>query len=152
MLLAALLLVSMVGCSNNAQEAGIVIDDVWARESPTADGNGAVFMTLKNSGAEADALVGASAAICEAVELHETTMENDVMRMQPVPGQRIDLPAGGEATLKPGGLHVMLMGLKQQLQPGQRFTLSLQFEKAGERQVEVEVRPLEETDADAMGG
>lgn len=144
-LLAAIL--SLSACSVNTPEsdigAGIVVEDVWARQSPMAEGNGAAFMVIKNTGSEADTLVGANTDISDVVELHETIMEEDVMRMRPIEGQRLAIPAGGEVMLKPGGLHVMFIGLNQQLKPDDTFQVVLVFEKAGEQPVDVTVRKMD---------
>jgi copper(I)-binding protein len=96
-------------------------------------------MTLVNQGGEADRLVAAQTEVAQVVELHESKLEGDVMKMQPVEGG-IPVPAKGEVELKPGGLHVMLIGLKQSLNEGDRFLVTLEFEKSGPLQVEAEVR------------
>lgn len=127
-----------------AQESGpagapkIMVMEPWSRPSPAMAGNGAVYMTLVNEGGSDDVLVGAETDVAEVVELHETKMEGDVMKMQPVPN--IPVPAGGSAKLEPGGLHVMLINLKEELKPGDKVTLILQFEKSGPITVEAEVR------------
>jgi len=108
-----------------------------------AEGNGAVYMIIKNTGGADDALVGVESSVSKVAEIHETTMENDVMKMRPVEGQRLAVPAGGQVELKPGGYHIMLMGLKKQLQPGDKIELVLKFEKSGEKKIEAEVRKVE---------
>jgi len=138
---------SLSACSVNTPEidtgSGIVIEDVWARQSPMAEGNGAAFMIIKNNGSKADTLVGAKSDISDVVELHETIMEDDVMRMRPIEGQRLEIPAGGEVMLKPGGLHVMFIGLNQQLKPDDTFQVVLVFDKSGEQTVDVTVRKMD---------
>ena len=83
-------------------------------------------------------MTGAQSDVAEAVELHETKMENDVMRMQPVAS--VEVPAGGQVTFEPGGLHIMLIGLQRELEAGDRFKITLQFEESGTLTVEVSVR------------
>lgn len=96
-------------------------------------------MTLKNQGQSDDTLLSAKTDAAKTVELHETKMdENDVMRMQPVPN--IPLPAGGSVMLKPGGLHMMLIGMQKELAPGDKISLTLTFEKTGPITVEAEVQ------------
>jgi copper(I)-binding protein len=136
------LVVMMAACGASGPE--IRVEEVWSRPAATmgggeAGGNGAVFMRLVNRGREADRLIGAQTDVAEVVELHESTMEGDVMKMQPVEGG-IEVPAKGDVELKPGGLHVMLIGLKQNLQEGDRFSVTLEFEKSGTQTVEAEVR------------
>ncbi|MER3405214.1 MAG: copper chaperone PCu(A)C [Chloroflexota bacterium] len=98
----------------------------------------AAYMVIRNEGAQSDRLVRAETDVAETVELHESRMESGVMKMQPVEG--IDVPAGGSVELKPGGLHIMLIGLKRELRVGDRVELVLHFEKAGDIAVEAEVR------------
>lgn len=118
--------------------AGIIVADVWARESPMATTMGAVYMRIDNSGTADDALTGASAAVAGTVEIHETKNEGGVMSMSKVDG--IPVPAGGSAELKPGGYHVMLIGVTAPLKAGDRFPVTLQFANAGAITVEAEVR------------
>ncbi len=101
--------------------------------------NSAIFLTLSNRGPAADRLVAAQAAVSEAVEIHETRMEGDVMMMRQVTGG-IEIPAGGQVDLKPGGYHIMLIGLTQDLVAGERFPVTLQFANAAPLTVEAEVR------------
>jgi len=100
---------------------------------------GVVYLTLINEGREADRLISAASDVAETVEFHETKMEGDVMKMQPLP-EGIEVPAGGQVELKPGGYHIMLINLKRDLKVGDRFTVTLEFEKSGTLNVEVEVR------------
>jgi len=119
--------------------AKIQVIDAWARAGAAAMGNGAAYMILRNNGDTADRLVKVESDVAGAVELHKSSMEGGMMKMTPV--ENIEVPAkGGQAELKPGGLHVMLIGLKRELRAGETIKLKLQFEKAGAQEVEVEVR------------
>jgi copper(I)-binding protein len=100
--------------------------------------NGAVYMELKNDGGAADAVLSADSDVADAVELHESKMEGDVMKMSPI--EKIEVPAGGATTLKPGGIHVMLIGLKGDLAVGDTFQLTLNFENSGAKTIDVEVK------------
>ncbi len=107
----------------------------WARA--TVGPAGGAFLSIENKGAAADRLLSASSPVAKTVEIHNHIKDGDIMRMRPVDG--IDLPAGGKVELKPGGYHVMLMGLNKPLKEGERFPLTLQFEKAGKIDVEIAV-------------
>jgi len=124
------------------QSAGssIRIEDPWARPATMMEGRSvsAVYMVIHNEGAQTDRLVRAESDVSEVVELHQTKMEGGMMKMEPV--QAIDVPAGSQVELKPGGLHVMLIGLKRELAVGDRLTVTLYFERAGDLQVQAEVR------------
>ncbi len=101
-------------------------------------GTGAVFMLLVNDGGEADRLIGGKTDVAKVVEIHETVMEGEVMKMKMLP-DGLEVPAGGEVLLKPGSYHIMLIGMQQDLKPGDTFKLELEFEKSGSIQVEPEV-------------
>jgi copper(I)-binding protein len=142
-LLVVLTLAAQCGpAASPAQEQGVTASDIFARVTTE---NGAVYMTLQNDSSSDDALIGAETDVAKTVELHETKMdENDVMQMRPV--ANIPIPAGGSATLQPGGLHVMLIDMQKELAPGDKFSLTLTFEKAGPITVEAEVK-----EGDMMG-
>lgn len=143
-LIAGLCLLLSAACASNKSGPDLRFEDVRVRSSPLAEGNGSAYLTIKNRGNEADALIGVSAAVSEAAEIHEMAMEGDVMKMRPIAGQRLEIPAGGEVELKPGGLHIMLMGLKEKLEVGKTVELKLMFEKSGEQRLTAEVRSSEE--------
>jgi periplasmic copper chaperone A len=109
----------------------LVIENPWARESVTR--TGAVYLTVRNGGNQGDRLIGVSAEVADKAMLHSSVMQDGVMRMSSV--DAVEIPAGGEAVLEPGGLHVMLIGLKAPLEEGKSFALTLEFANAGEVQV-----------------
>ncbi|HSO46634.1 MAG TPA: copper chaperone PCu(A)C [Rhizobiaceae bacterium] len=96
------------------------------------------YMNISNSGSAGDRLVTGSADFAGKVEIHEMAMEGDVMKMRPVEGG-LEIPAGGSVELKPGGFHVMFIGLKEQMKPGEKRKATLVFEKAGEVEIEFDV-------------
>ena len=116
----------------------ISAEDAWARE--TAGGStGAAYVTIANKGG-ADELVGVRATIGQAM-LHESRMEDGIMRMRAVPADDgLIVPSNGKLSLAPGGAHVMLTGLDRPLKAGDRFRLTLLFDKARPETVTVEVR------------
>ncbi len=117
---------------------GIAVSQPWARATAPGAPAGAAYLTVTNSGKEADRLVAASSPAAKTTELHTHIHDNGVMRMRPV--EAIDVPAGGTVALKPGGLHVMLMGLTQPLSQGSTVDVTLTFEKAGKVTVPVAVQ------------
>jgi copper(I)-binding protein len=114
----------------------IDIGHPWARPTAAGQKAGGGYLKLTNAGG-ADRLVSASSEVADSVELHSMSMDGNVMRMRQVAG--IDLPAGQTVELKPGGFHIMFMGLKAPLKEGSKFPVKLKFEKAGEVVVEVKV-------------
>lgn len=124
----------------------------WARPSTGGMPNSAAYALLLNL-TDADAtLISASAAVSDAVELHEMVMgDGDVMRMQPIEGGVV-VPAGGYAQLKPGGMHVMFIGLTQELQPETTMDLMLTFESGEVIELTVPIREPMEGEMPAPGG
>lgn len=129
-----------------AEGAAIVVEGAWARTSPMGHGmgetmapsRGAAYLVIRNTGTEDDVLLGASSDVAATTEIHESYMEGDTMMMRPV--ERIEVPAGGEVVLEPGGYHVMFIDLKEPLVAGATVEVTLRFEKAGAVTVEAEVR------------
>jgi copper(I)-binding protein len=130
----------------------IQLENAWARRAPSmvqggqssqggdamAAGNGAVYVTISNHGSEADALLSASTDVATTAELHATVEQDGKMVMRPLP--KFDVPAGGKLEMKPGSYHIMLLGLKQDLKPGEAVNIGLSFEKAGQMSVEAPVK------------
>jgi hypothetical protein len=112
------------------------VEDAWARPTVAGQAGGGGF--LKITSPTPDRLISASATVSRTVELHTMQMDGNVMRMREVPA--IEIPAGQTVELKPGGFHVMFIGLTQTLDVGATFPLTLRFEKAGEVKVDVTVR------------
>lgn len=140
MLLTAL---ALAGCGGK-QGPDIRISDAWARPSPRMATSGAVYMVIANKGGEDDALIGVEGDVSDALEIHEMSIdENNVMRMKPVEGQRLVIPAKGKVELKPGGYHIMLIGLKQPLKEGQEIEITLKFEKSGDIKVKAPVKMMD---------
>jgi periplasmic copper chaperone A len=118
-----------------AQPAQLEVNNAWAGATPGKSEIGAAYLTIQSP--TADRLVSASSPVAKKAELHTMSMQGMVMKMRPITG--LDIPAGQPVTLKPGGEHIMLMGLNQPLHEGQSFPLTLDFEKAGPRTVTVTV-------------
>lgn len=144
--IAALQVAALGGAAADDFEAGALrIDDPWTRPSAGGAKTGAAYFEIENTGKTADRLVSAKTDIAERVELHESIEEAGVAKMQALK-DGIAVPAGGEAKLKPRGMHVMLLGLKQKLDEGQSFPMTLTFEKQGDVQIQVEVETEDHDD------
>ena len=137
---AALLVTALL--SNLATAADYTLGDLaihkpWARASIGQAQAGAAYVTVMNKGSLPDRLIAAEGEVANRVELHTHMMEDGVMKMRPV--KAIEVAPGEPAVLKPGGLHIMLMGLKAPLVQGQSFPLTLVFEKAGRVEIEIPI-------------
>ncbi len=130
-LTAVVAMAALLGQAPALAQSAVQVLDPWAR--PTSPGQPVAggFMRIVG-GAAGDRLLSASASVSDRVELHTMRMDGDVMRMREV--DAIDVPAGQTVELKPGGLHLMFMGLKAPLQAGTRIPVTLRFERAGEVQ------------------
>lgn len=115
------------------------VEAAWARPTVAGQSGGGGFLKI-TGGSAGDRLVGVSAGISKAVELHTMEMDGNVMRMRQIDG--IDVPAGATVELKPGGRHVMFVGLTQTLKNGASFPLTLKFQKAGDMKVEMKVMSM----------
>ncbi|MBN2470223.1 MAG: copper chaperone PCu(A)C [Anaerolineae bacterium] len=155
--LTALLVVS--GCA--PAESNLAVTDPWARAATVESmaeenstmaesednagamaGSGAVsaaYMGISNTGGAADRLISASTDAAGVVEIHTVEMENDIMRMRPLP-DGLEIPAGETVTLQPGGYHIMLMDLQHDLTAGESITLLLTFESGKELTVSAPIR------------
>jgi copper(I)-binding protein len=127
----------------SAQTNQIEVSNAWARATPAKAENGVAYVTILSP--TPDRLLSASSPAAKKAELHTMEMAGMVMKMRPIAG--LDIPAGQPVALKPGGEHIMLIGLQQPLREGQSFTLTFNFEKAGARTVSVAVEK-----AGAMSG
>ena len=135
--LAAALVGSVGPATSKTRAASIEAQDAWAR--PAQAGASAGFMALRNVGARPDRLIGAASPWVERVEVQATSMAGAVMRMRPVVGG-LEIAPGRSVTLAPGGYHLMLIGLKRPLKPGDQAPLTLQFERAGPVRIHLTVR------------
>jgi copper(I)-binding protein len=110
------------------------IDHPWSRATPKGAKIGAGYVSIKNTGSTADRLVGGSFADTGKVEVHQMTMDQGVMKMRPVTGG-VEIKPGETVELKPDGLHLMFVDLKQPLKKGEQVDATLEFEKSGKVQV-----------------
>jgi periplasmic copper chaperone A len=120
--------------------SGIEVSNTWMRPA-MKDGNGAVYFLLQNHSAGRYELTGVTSDAAQAVEMHESSMEGDVMKMQQV----TSIPIPGKASIEfaPGGLHVMLIGLNEDLQVGDEIQVTLHFTEHEDILVTVPVQEME---------
>jgi copper(I)-binding protein len=140
LLLAAALTASLSSAS--ASEALDILDP-YVRAVPAGQDQTAAYMTLRNGGQKNLALTQAASPAARAVELHTVVDEGGLKKMRPVP--KIDIKAGAETRLQPGGLHIMLIGLKEPLKEGANVALTLTFDDGRRQDVRAPVRAVEAT-------
>lgn len=136
MRLHSLILAGLLALTGTAWADSVKIDNAWARATAPGQKVAAAFANLT---ADSDMrLVRAESPVAETVELHTMAMENGVMIMRQV--QAIDLPKGQMVSLKPGGLHIMLIGLKAPLKAGEKIPLRLLLRAGEGKEIPLEIR------------
>jgi len=129
------LLVVFAACTGSAPSPSITVVDPFAPEPVTGD-VGAVYATLRNDGNTPDTLDGASADIAAMAHLHRMTGTGGT-QMRGL--TEVEIPVGGSLRLAPGGLHLMLMELRERPTAGDTFTVTFRFRHAGSVEVRVPV-------------
>jgi copper(I)-binding protein len=119
--------------ADDVKLGALTVHAPWARASIGAAKAGAAYFTVYNEGEEVDRLVAVASPVAKHAGLHTNLIEDGVAKMRPV--EAVEVAPGEPAVLRPGGLHVMFMGLKAPLVEGEKFPLTLTFERAGEIEV-----------------
>jgi copper(I)-binding protein len=135
------MLASLCAIANAAPVSGqdsVMVGDAWAPPSLAGARSGVAYLSVMNHGGPADRLLGASTPVAAKAELHGDELKDGVMSMRRV--GPLALAPGEVITLTPGGLHLMLLGLRQPLKPGEHFPITLTFEHHAPITVEADVR------------
>lgn len=135
----ALIATLMFVISTQVSAADITIKDAYVRAVAPGQTNSAAYMTIHNHAAEDRTLVAIESPAAEGAELHENIYENDMVKMRRVEGG-LTIKAQGMVTLQPGRLHLMLIGLKQKLVPGEMIQLTFKFNDGTTQQFHAEIR------------
>ena len=130
----------IVGSAQEYRLDPFLIDRPIARATAPGATTGVVFFTISNAGKTTDRLLRASTPIAAGVALHQMAVDEGMMKMRAVPS--LELRPGARLELQPGGYHLMLLGLKQPLKAGEKFPITLIFERAGALTVPVQVEAL----------
>jgi copper(I)-binding protein len=138
---AAMALAAPAALAHDYKAGAIEIGHPWARATPRGASVAAGYLKLTNAGSTPDRLVGGTSEAAGGVEIHEMTMTDGVMHMRPLK-DGLELKPGQTVELKSGSFHLMMVGLKQQLQQGQRIKGTLIFEKAGPVDIEYQVEGI----------
>ena len=124
---------------DDSKKAEIVIRDGWVQEGPPSQKITAAYMVIENHGQADVALKSASTSAADVIELHKMELADGLMKMRRV--DSINIPAGGKAELKPGGYHLMVIGLKQPLKEGDMVSISFEFSDEERQTIKLPVKP-----------
>ena len=127
--------------ADDVAAGSVKISAPWARATPKGAAVGVGYMTITNNGSAPDRLSGGVSDVSNRFEIHEMTMDNGVMRMRPI-AKGIEIKPGQSVELKPGGNHVMFVGLKKPFAQGEHVKATLAFEKAGKVDVDFTVESI----------
>ncbi|SNZ08650.1 hypothetical protein SAMN06265182_1373 [Persephonella hydrogeniphila] len=133
-----ILLVLLTGFLFNVFAQEVIIKDPWVRAVPPTAKNSALFMVIENNSDKTEVLKSVKTDISKMVMIHKTVKQGDIMKMVHV--HELQIPPHSKVELKPGGLHIMLMGLKRPLKVGEILEFKLVFKNAGEITVEAPVK------------
>ena len=130
-----------VGTIQAQSTSSISIEKPFSRATPGGAKVGAGYMTIVNKGAAPDRLVSVASPAADKVEIHEMSMQDNVMKMRELAGG-LPIEAGKSVSLAPGGYHLMLLGLKAPLKQGDKIPVTLTFAKAGKVEVTLDVQGI----------
>ena len=136
----ALALAAVQVLAHNHEKGDIQVRHPWSRATAPGAKVAAGYMEIRNNGRQPDRLLSVSTAAAQRVELHVTQRDGEVLRMRQV--KSFEIPARERFTLGPGGAHLMLVDVVQPLKKGDRFSMKLRFERAGELEIQVEVQEI----------
>lgn len=125
---------------HNHEKGDIQIRHPWARATPPGAKVGAGYLEIRNNGSQPDRLLSASTPVAKRVEMHITEHAGDVAKMRQL--RAFEVPGRERLSLTPGGAHLMLVDIVQPLKKGERFPMTLRFERAGEIEVQFEVQEM----------
>lgn len=137
--------------AEDATSGSVKISAPWTRATPKGAQVGAGYMTITNTGSAPDRLVGGASEVASDFEIHEMHMDNGVMRMRQIT-KGLEIKPGQSVELKPGGNHVMFLGLKKPLAQGEHVKATLAFEKAGKVVVDFTVESIGAQKPGSAGG
>src|SRR6267154_1149777 len=127
--------------AEEVKAGNLVISQAWSRATPGGAKIAGGYLTIENKGSTPDRLVGGAGEVAAKVELHEMAMNNGVMTMRPL-DKGLTIEPGKAVKLAPGGLHLMLIDLKNPLKQGDKVPLTLEFEKAGKVNLSLDVQGI----------
>jgi periplasmic copper chaperone A len=137
----ALLLFASGAAAEDYRIGALEIAQPWSRATPRGAAVASGYVSIRNTGATPDRLVGGTFALAPRVEIHEMSMDQGVMKMRELKGG-VEIRPGAAIELKPGSYHLMFVNLTRPLAKGDRVKGTLVFEKAGPVEIEYAVEAI----------
>lgn len=131
---------AFVALAHSQEKGDIEVRHPWSRATPPGAKVGVGYLEIRNKGSQPERLLSATTPAAKHVEMHVTEHAGEVAKMRQLPS--FEIPARERLELRPGGAHLMLVDLVQPLKQGERFSMMLRFERAGEVEVQFEVQEL----------
>jgi copper(I)-binding protein len=126
-------------CAEEVKAGDLVITQAWSRATPGGARVAGGYLTIENRGSTPDRLIGGSAEVCDKIQVHEMSMNNGVMTMRQL-DKGLAIEPGKTVKLAPGGVHLMMLNPKSPLRQGDKVPVTLEFEKAGNVKVSLDVQ------------
>ena len=134
------LLFATAAFAHSHEKGDIQVRHPWSRATPPGAKVGVGYLEIRNTGSQPDRLLSASTSAARRVEMHVTEQAGEVAKMRQL--RAFEIPGRERLDLRPGGAHLMLVDLVEPLKKGERFSMTLRFERAGELEVQFEVQEL----------
>ncbi len=131
-------LVDAFAAENSIKSGDIIVSSLWVRAMLPGQATGGGYLTIENTGIAADSLVSLTSPNAALVEIHQMSMDENVMKMRQIT-DGLEMPAGGKVELSPGGLHLMFKQVKAPFKAGDNVKVTLEFTKAGKIDVEMPI-------------
>ena len=126
--------------AHSFEKGDLQIRHPWSRATPPGAKVGIGYLEIRNNGAQPDRLLSATSPAAKRVEMHITEQAGEVAKMRQL--RAFEVPGRERLALEPGGAHLMLVDIVQPLKKGERFSMTLRFERAGEVEVQFEVQEM----------
>jgi copper(I)-binding protein len=136
----AAILFATTAFAHSYEKGDLQVRHPWARATPPGTTVGVGYFEIRNTGKQPDRLLSATSPAARQVEMHISEHAGEVAKMRQL--RAFEVPARERLTLEPNGAHLMLVDLVQPLKKGERVSMKLRFERAGEIDIEFEVQEM----------
>ena len=136
--------ISFVALSDKIKFKDLIIQDCWIQMLKSNQKNASGYFKIKNNSSIRETLISVSSKISFRTELHEMKVENNIMKMKKL-SKGLFIPAKEEVLLKPGGIHIMLLDLKNEIKLNERYEITMNFKRSGKINIPFKVKKILKT-------